>query len=521
MEKLENNVIIKKVLVDRMLNYVSDFSCALDSYDESSYIMFNNEYDNLKKKFLRIINNRLIAEVSHIKEGNLARLQELYEYHKSLTYENARINFDKLNVKLYTDEAIINSGLMVLAEVENIKKIPKLVKSISSKLDEIKIYDLTPSVNVLASKFKTMKNEGATYTDYANLNDSLDNIIRKTYINNVSSLSDINQSSIISLVVSEDEECYELLTNENMNLFSFGYIYNPNDIVNAYNDGHEERFVTYSHLDKDSNRIVVNGKPIGIYALTMGNKSLSKNYQNAQALVSKYRNLPFIEIDMTKYLSAKDLEDAKREFIDELVENKNAPLSITSRDGFYDRFDYFFDEYKSLKGGKYDEGNIINLFDFCFNLTYSQKYSNLNYLFSDKLSVDEAKQALMQNIYHTENIFRYETVDEKMIERFLSKYANYFNNEMLNKVYPGINVIIEVLSNASKEELAEIIKIINTTDKDSWLIAQKLRPTHQINRGEFSSVESETIKYSQTDNGEDLKTFLQSMDEDKNQRRRQ
>ena len=514
----ENYVSINKSIVNKMLYYLGDYSLNNFKNENDTYLIEKNELEKLKTKFFRLINNALIASVSHIKEANLSKLQELYEKHKTMYYENVRNRFNHLDVKLYTDEELINSALVILKEVSDIKEIPKLIESITNKLDEVKIYNLVYSSSALSLKFKELKKKGSKLKEYKNLDDNLSNIILKTYEHNITNPSDINMSDSLSIIASDENENVHLLTNDNIEDFSYGYIYSQSDILTASNDKNTNKLLSFDHIDKKENYFSVIGNPIAVYYISVGNKTLCNNYKKAQKLKYKHRNLSFIEIDASKYLSFEKLDKYKQNFIDELIENKGIPNSSPKDDKYYDRFNYFFNEYLSLKGSKYNESNIINLFDFCFNLIYSQKYQNLDLLLTNRFSTNEIYEALMQNIYHEENIFRYDNVDILMINRFVSKYAKYANNEVLNRVYPGINVILEVLSNSNEDELNRIVDIINSSSKkDSWLISQLIRPTHIITKTENIKTDNNNSiisEYVLTDYST-LKEFLQSMDEDK------
>lgn len=435
-----------------------------------------DEYKKIEKDFLislRLVKRSLKKDLSYIDYSSLDNLSDAYIKD---CYEPIR---DKHNHVLIEDEDkkdLLQDAIKIAKEILNIRKVPKLIKEIDDLLIEIKLNKLSYSVSTYKEEFNRYKNDGASYDDYVKLKKELESILRKTYFKNISSFisSDLSKN----LLVSKDDEI-KILNRDNLEDFTFGYIYSPRDIIYVKNKD-KDIFVPYNRLEINNYMIKLsdNAKPIGTYAITVGEKEFSNNYVNAQNLLKRLPEGYFLEVDLSKILTIQKLNKYKIDFIDRLLNDKGLEVSNKDED-FYNKFEIFFQRFMDLKKSNYDKGNVINLFDFYYNVIFSQKYMNLDYAI-EKCSVEELKDVVENNIYYDYNIFKKKDITNNDISLFVDKFKLYKSSSALNNVYPGINLIIDYLLTIKDDKFDEFKDYINALDvRDSWLISQRFNPIHK------------------------------------------
>lgn len=504
-----NLVIINKQTIDKVFSYVKNSDFCLKQYGSASYVLSKDDFNKIKIKFCHMINDDLISSVSKISEANLDHLYNLYEEYISMYYDNVRNKFGKFDKRLYQDEEIINKGLEVLNEVDKIKSIPEIIDSIKRNIKEIEDNNLLVNIDDYKSKFNNLRRYSGSYESYISINKYLESIIIKTYIKKITDLTTLQATSDLNFVIKDSSDNVLLLTNDNLIDFDYGLIMNKKYISKAKSKSSNSKLESYNNIDKKNNKIsLTKEKPLAIFAVTLGEKTLNENYLKALKLREKNKNLPLIEIDLMKYVSKESLQDKFYEFINNLLINKGLDYKNYPKE-FYDKFDYFYKSYQELKTKDYCEENIINLFDFDFNLIFSSKYKDIDSLLSKDLSIEELKNILELNIYYDDNIFRYNCINEKLLGNFYNRYFPVKDNSKLNYIYPGINKILDLLTTMTFDELSIFIYKFNSIKtKDSWLISELMKPTHTQNKIEINvNISNEQ----QEDNDEKLKDIYNTM----------
>lgn len=512
-----SSILVSKSIIERMIKYVDASFCKFEVVDNNTISLTKTEFTRIKNIFGMTINKDLIKSVSNIKNGDLTELNDLFDNYVNIKYSDIRNKFNHENGISYTEEEIIELGLKVLDKVDEIKKIPKVIGDIDQRITEINKSDVPSSIKDIEKEYESLKIKGSSLNEYQTIKTFLDIILRKTYLSNITKLSsnDINNKDDIYLVISEDDKEY-LLTKENVDMFSYGLILNPENIICAHDENDKKsKFLSFNNLDKRHNEIIIDEKkPIAIYAVTIGERELNKNYAAAERLLEKYPNIPLIEIDLAKYLSSQNMREYINRFIDEMLDQKNVPFE-NKDEKFYEKFDDFYNDFCVLKAKAFNTSNIINLFEYSYNLLFDSKYNDLNNVFTNKLSEDEIKTILKKNKYHEDFIFRYKLITFDMLGRFFEKYYEFRNNTIFNRIYPGIFEILTYISKADSEKLHNIVEIYNNSRvKDVWYISNEIDPKHKTNKTELKIME-EAKSIQEYDGTQEFVDFLKSNDEDK------
>ena len=461
----------------KVLKHFTKNSILLSSLKVEDTFLSEEEYEEVKRDFIIAVRLELRSLKRNTSYINYAKLDELIDKYMEKCYEPIREKYHHLDdgIDIKSEDMFIDA-LVIAREIINIKKIPSMYKDIENLLNEIKSNNLSYSINTYIETFNSYKNDGATYDEYNKLKKELESIIKKTYFKNITSILSSELSG--NLLVSDNDKI-KILNKDNVEFFNYGFIYSPKDILTVTTKK-SNIFIPFSGAIIDSLVIKLSddAKPIGVYSVSMGEKELSSNYENSKKLQSKLSEGYNLEIDLTKVLPSSKIDKYKRELIDRLIYDKG--VEITNKDDeFYKRFDIFFNRFIDLKKSSYDKGNVINLFDFYYNVIFSQKYINLDYTL-DKCSCDEIKDVLENNIYFEYNIFRNKELTNNDISIFTSKFKLYKNNNILNNVYPGLNLIMDYLLKIEDDKFDEVRDYLNSlTIKDCWLISQYLNPIHQ------------------------------------------
>lgn len=486
--------------------------------NDDHYILSNDEIKLIKSKISREIDRKL----NTLKNNGInlnSNIKKMHEKYSNMNYESIRDSFHALNTNKYNQEDILKLGYKLINEIEDAINIPGYKKKIEFKLDEVSKYKLSYALNSLTSRFKRNCELNSSINEFKDLNKELDRLIKSSYTSNV--LSDNNiLNKEISFIVGKDSSNASLLTKENLTKYDYGYIYNPSDIILACNINNNN-YLSYNHLDKLNNKVVLkeDAKPIGVFSITLGEKSLNKNYNEAKKLIQYKDDLFFCEIDLFRYLSKNEIQIYKNDMIDSLVQDKGIDY-INKNKVFYQGFEYFFNKYNELKLKDYNESNILNLFDCCYNYRYSQKFNNLDELFSGRYSTDEVNEVLHNSIYHEYLIFRYSYINTGMTKKFIDKYYNYKDSASFNIAFPGVSFILEKLHDLSLSEIKSFCDEINNIYSnshqpiDSWYVYQKFNPSHSkenINK----KTDSVVLWYKDVKNMYSFLDYLKSNDEDK------
>lgn len=512
-----NNILINKSIIERMLKYVDTSLCNFEVVDNNTLSLSKQEFNRIRNIFGMTISKDLIKSVSNIKQADIDELNKLFDTYISIKYNDIRNKFNQEKGISYTEEEIIELGLKVLDKVDDIKKVPKIINEIDERIIEINKSNIPSSIKDIEKEYESLKLKGSELKEYETIKTFLDIILRKTYINNITKLSsnDINNKDDIYLVVSEDDKEY-LLTRENVDMFSYGLILNPENIICAHDATDKKtKFSSFKNIDKKNNKVIIEEKkPSAIYAVTIGERSLNKNYREAVSLLEKYPSIPLIEIDLTKYLSSENMREYIDMFIDEMLEQKN--VNFENKDEkFYEKFDDFYNDFCLLKAKAFNESNIINLFEHSYNLLFDAKYNNLDNVFTNSLMEDEIKTILKKHKDHDAFIFRYKLITYDMLRRFYEKYYDYRSNPIFNRLYPGIFELLSYIQNSTKEQLHSIVETYNNSkEKDSWYICNIIDPKHKINKAELK-IQEEAKAIQEYDGNQDFVDFLKSNDEDK------
>lgn len=481
-------------------------------YSKNLYLIENSKYEKIINKFKRLLKFDEDKSFMNVKGADLSRYNDLKDDYLSVSVINEVNKKNKIKRnKSINEEKQIELGIKVLDEIEKIKKIPETISRIKKEIKEVKDYDLSPNINSLELKFLTLYNNGSYLEDYEYVLKELDSIIKKTYQNKIN--RDVNDDKNIYLV--KNEKDLKILDSANMDNFSYGFIYGADSIKRVY-DKNNDAFVSFDNLDKDSAVIeIYDEKPIGIYAVTYGEKSLNPNYNNAQNL-SIRRSLPFIELDKTLLMD----NVSTNELIDNMLDQKGVKISNKDEE-FYKQFDLFINDFMNIKLEKYDESNIINLFEIYFQMIYSQRYLNLDStLDNPDTNPQRLKDIFEHNIYYDFNIFKDIKVNKSILSKFRDTFIKYASDYNLNSVYPGVNVVLTELYHADDERMNEIVNIINNSSKrDSWLIANLINPRHKPRKVEYEIPKVNPIKKITDERKRYLALceFLKSKDIDRNQ----
>lgn len=475
MEKnIENIICINKDIFNKLLlltNTSSDVS--LDEND-TYYLIEKKIYNEVVNKFNKLLRFKEKESFINIKGASLLKYNELKNKSMSIKYNDIRNKYNMIKAPKIDEEDLLNTEIMLFEEIDNIKKIPSIVEKIKKEISEVKRDNISDNIKSIEVKFNKLVYDGALYNDYLLIKEELDLIIKSTYVNNINRSTTDNKD--VYLVKQGDK--FSILNTSNIDKFEYGYIYSPDSIIEVKNKNNDY-FTSFNNADFNSCEIKVRDeKPIAIYAVTYGEMSINQNYVKAQNVLTR-KNLPFIEFDITKMMNPANY--SIKGFIDNLLADKGVEIS-NKTDEFYEKFKHFYTSFMKIKLNKYDEGNVINLFDFYFNAIFSQKYINLDKVFDEHYTPLIVKTILENNIYIDFNIFAKDRINKTVLKKFYETLYPYINNELLNKAYPGIDDILQTLSISSEDTISEIIDIINNSScKDSWLISNLIKQKSKVN----------------------------------------
>lgn len=517
MKQLNNgeSIISKKVINSALIN-TSYEKLELKSYDDNNYLLSTKEIEKLKNKLSQQIRLFDLEKVKRNKKIDSTRLISLLEKYEQYNYKYIQNKYDK-NKRGINLEDVLDAQNNVFEEYNKINKIPNLINSVDKLINEIS-NDSSKGNLSLKDLFNDLKKDGGFFEDYQNIENNVLRKIKYEYIHNITKLMDINPNNELYLIVKDEENGTKLMSKENLKDFSYGYIYAPEDIICAKNNKDKEEFISFNNLDKKKNIVEINDKsPIGIYAITLGEKNLSENYKNAVELKNNYPLIPLLEFDLSKYLKDENLLDIKENFINKMLDDKGIVLSnIDSKNNF----SYFFKLYDELKNGRYTEERIINLFDYTFNIIYSQTNMDLTMVLDKYKTVEDVKEILENNVYFKGNIFRnrnqkeFKKLTKEDLRMFYDVFEKVRNNEIINIIYPGLSVIINYLDEINTIDLLDLVKLINNSKTvDSWYISQNIKPTHMKIKTEKEELIETKQYYKEIKNEMDFKEFLKQNDE--------
>lgn len=317
-----------------------------------------------------------------------------------------------------------------------------------------------------------------------------------------------------------------LLTEEFTDTYrsGFGFILGPDAIVGAdgadmYVDNYVDdesdmlRYSTISKIasigkildqcrfaqkkNKENNKqskvyseVVIKGfKPIGLFCLTIGDKSFNRNYRSAKKFQEQYPELPLIEIDLTYYKDKERLVYNRNDLLYNIEREINA--NAERRDSeYYDLYDYFWQNYLEMKKSKdYREADIVSLYRE--NSELISWYTTADKLFSGKYSVQAIEYAIMNNpLYNLKRILS-DRVTPYDIKKISDELINYADNELLTTAIPGLGHLLKVIDRVKMEDID--IKVILETkpitiESITRILQDELTKESQILSDEISSL---------------------------------
>ena len=460
-ESLDKMVCIDMNVLNKVFLIIGDSSDRKIDNNGKEYLISGKELSSIVQTFKRIIDFKNRGISSDVSYFDSTEYKKIYDKYLNAIYDP--IVDKKVNNKTpkIDEEKILKIGIELYDEIEGIKSLSSLIEQIRKEIMEVQSNDLSENINTILINFKKLLNDGGTVEQYSNLKTELDLIIKKTYVSSINNYPLDNKKIYL---VKENNEV-KILSSYNINDFSYGYIYSPNSIVSVTSKN-DNSFISFYNLKSDDYKIVINeDRPIGFYAVTYGEGYINPNYKKAKTILDQY-GLEFVEIDKTKFLEASDID--KKGLIDNLLEDRGTPEKDANED-FYKKFDSFYTNFMALKGGKYDESNIITLFENSYNIIRSQSWLNLDYL----LSQDPAliRQVLENNIYYSYNIFLNEKITMNSLEEFDKTFYDRRKDIKLNAAYTGISEILEEIHKGSRARKEEILNIINASPcRESYLL---------------------------------------------------
>lgn len=519
-------VLISKTLFKKIKCFYSDIFSDFKNYNDGVIVDEKEviRLVNTLKNETRLTSINFIRKIEHLNKDDFELAYDKYTESK---YKIARNKFENITGEDNLYDELITNGISLCTEMNKIKSFPAIKNHIKDMINEIKISKIFHDIKNIEEKYLRLYNSSAKLEEYEKLERNLSKIISDTYTNAITNIVDISSKDDFTLLVSEDDESCFILNKENISSATSGLILSPeNNIKYASNSRSSKELLPISKLDKKDNYIeVYDFSPVAAFAITLGEKSLSKNYQKAQKLSAKYHNVPIIELDLSKFINIGLDSKIFKELIDQLLDDKNLNISKKDND-FYKSFINFYKEYKMLKAANYDESRIRNLFDVYIKLLTSREICNLDILLKEYKQI-EIETVLKYNPFIDENIFRYNEVTKPLLERFIDKFYRYRLDKSLNSLYPGFSTVLTYLKNQSDDELKELVTLINNMKKiDSWLLAQTFNPMHSSVMIVKNEVESNFKEYLNNNdlNPESekeklllLKDYLSSLDEKKEQ----
>ena len=486
---------IKKSDAELIMDFTK--SSIINNYNLESnfYSIPKEDFEIIKKEFIisiRLEEKRLNKEAEGIDFSNLDKLVSEYQ---SKSASNSKNNYYHNEENNYSSEELFQIALMIAQEIKNIRKIPKLRNEIDRLIKKVIAYNLSYSIETIKTTFSELKNNGGTYEQYFNLKTLLESIIRKTYNKNISAV--ISQELEGNFLIKEDDQVY-ILNKSNAYMFSYGFIYSPLSIEKATN-GEDDKIVPFNELSKtDYNIKLKKGeKPIGVYAITVGEKELSGNYTKAKSLIERSGVTSFIDVDLTKFLDGEDLEVVKNDFIKRMLLDSGIINETDIKDFYYDKLSIFFDRFMELKKKDYSTGNITNLFSDYLRYVFSQTYADPSSVLKEEkdlegnsksaLPLDTIKEIFTYSIHYDFNIYTKKEVTNNDIALFVDKFYKYRDNRYLNLIYYGINNLLIYLHEIKDDNFDKVRDFINSKepqDRDPWEISQKFVPGHNITKKE-------------------------------------
>lgn len=469
-KNVEKIICVDKEFFNKARLIIKDTSDLILDENKDKYLIEEKDFKKVFKELSKILKDKEMHTSLNIKGADLSRYNDLKNKCNEIKYNYIRDNFEDIKTKEIDVEQLLILYVELFEEIENILNIKQIINQIEAELNEIKSNNLSDNINSYVIRFKSLVNNGGLIGEYINLKKELDLIIKKSYEDNIA--SNFIEDKKVYLVKNEGK--VSILTSNNLDDFTYGYIYSPSSIKSVISKNNKG-FVSFNSFNSESCTIELNDeKPIATYAVTLGEKDINPNYNKAMNLNVSY-NTPFIEID--KPLSGMN-DDRFRELINNLLTDKN--MDVKDKDeSYYDAFLPFIEKFNRLKQREYYSSQVINEFDFYFNYIFSQRYLDIKVLLDERLGIENIRTIFENNIYYDFNIFRNEKTNKTKIKKFVDMFYEYRLDRILNNVYPGINVILEELNNSSNDKIEKIIDIINSsTCHDSWLLSQKIKPAH-------------------------------------------
>lgn len=496
MKTLNNGqTIIFNDLYNQIKSYQDNCFSSVSKYDKDKLIVPSGDISNLIKDIKHDLNIKFINDIKSLKNIDISSFLNNYNEYYEISCNLIRYSVNQLDDIDDLKEKLIIQGIDLIKYGTKLLSIDKIRYEIEAMISELKESNYFKDIESISLKYKRLKDGKAEYEEYLKLHNNLKLIINSSYKGKITSLDDIYKTNDLSLIVKDSSGKTYLLNNENMKYASYGLIMDSSyNIEKAYSD--KESLKSYDTLDKKRNYVKLSKEEvIGVYIITLGEKSLNSNYINAENLSQKYHGKKIYEIDLSRYENNEYNKENIKSLIDNLLDNKNVDFRVKD-DNFYNQFSYFIKEFNKLKSGKYNESSIINLFDKCFahiysqNLVYKEEESMINGVLckEKKFNIDElltshtyseVKDVLEHNINIKSNMFNYDKIDKNILFRFKEDFYKYKDDKTLNSIYLGINVILEYLDSISDEDYEDVAEKINSLNKmDSWLIAQSIKPSH-------------------------------------------
>lgn len=269
----------------------------------------------------------------------------------------------------------------------------------------------------------------------------------------------------------------------------FGFIMNPNDIVmassedlfirnnaediyNVYLSGVlpiVQSFKTVNDNTLFYNEVVLDKfDPIGIFCITDGSKELNPYYLEALNLKKRFPNLPIIDLDVSFFATDVDVMLCRNGLVDTIEEElgiyRNGSIS------YYNYFNYFWDDFMSLKNHDYTSSDIINLFRKYYDLLEADIDDLLNNTFDDDFIISLIGA---NNRYNSVNKILLSSFDVDDLKNFYLIYSDLsdFSYNRLNKLFPNFNILINSLDNFLTS---------HNFDLDSFNILQKFNTFEEL-----------------------------------------
>ena len=513
-KSIDNIICINKNIFNKILLLTNNTSDLCLDENDDSYLISKTVFDKTVDRFNKLLMEKQHESFKNIKGASLSRYNELNDEYERIKYNYIRNNFNKVKNSKINTESLLDISIKIYEEIENIKKVPLYINDIRKELKEIQNNESKSIINSYMIRFKRLLNDGGLIEYYINLKAELDSALRKEYINEINSFFGDNKS----MYLVKNEGQVKILDVSNLNGFTYGLIYSSESIKKVTNKN-SDSFISFYNCNFESCNIELNDdKPIGIYCVTYGEHSINPNYKAAKNIFVQ-KNTPFVEFDKTLLMSRSDY--SINELINNLLVDSNLDVVANSNkeQSYYDLYEPFFEQFKNLKFGDYNESQIINIFDAHRHYINDQRYLDLDNLLSKSLDDSEIINILNINIYFDFNIFRKGNINRTKLKLFHDTFYDKKDDERLNRIYPGIDVILNEIHEASCNRIDEIIEIINKAPcKDSWLIKNLIKPIHIVKKNQTNNIQSTESTFVSSGNEKtiykEFVDFLKSADED-------